>query len=102
MIWSHYHWDHVGDMSLFPPSTEVVVGPGFKSSPQLLPGFPEKLDSPVLVSDFKGRELREIDFKASAFGMGGYGAHDFFGDGSFYLLGKLPTLKRRTLSRAPC
>ncbi|OQU99725.1 hypothetical protein CLAIMM_05317 [Cladophialophora immunda] len=86
VVWSHYHWDHIGDMSLFPPSTEVVVGPGFKSSPLLLPGFPEKLDSPVRTSDFAGRELREIDFGNSGLRIGGYGAYDFFGDGSFYLL----------------
>ncbi|EXJ72049.1 uncharacterized protein A1O5_04552 [Cladophialophora psammophila CBS 110553] len=86
VIWSHYHWDHIGDMSLFPPSTELVVGPGFKAAPLLLPGFPEKLDSPVRTSDFKGRELREIDFKSSSLRIGGYGVHDFFGDGSFYLL----------------
>ncbi len=97
MIWSHYHWDHIGDMSLFPPSTEVVVGPGFKSSPQLLPGFPEKLDSPVLILDFEGRELREIDFTASSLEVGGYGAYDFFGDGSFYLLGKLSVLSETSL-----
>ncbi|KAJ9612308.1 hypothetical protein H2200_003905 [Cladophialophora chaetospira] len=86
VIWSHYHWDHVGNMSLFPPSTEIVVGPGFKSAPQLLPGFPEKLDSPVLVSEFESRQLREIDFSATSLEIGGYGAYDFFDDGSFYLL----------------
>ncbi|OAP56998.1 hypothetical protein AYL99_09110 [Fonsecaea erecta] len=86
VIWSHFHWDHIGDMSLFPPSTEVVVGPGFKSSPLLLPGFPDKPDSPVRTSDFHGRELREIDFGTSGLRIGGYGAFDFFGDGSFYLL----------------
>lgn len=27
--WSHWHWDHTGDMTQFPSSTELVVGPGF-------------------------------------------------------------------------
>ncbi|OAL35982.1 hypothetical protein AYO20_04643 [Fonsecaea nubica] len=99
VIWSHFHWDHIGDMSLFPPATEVVVGPGFKSSPLLLPGYPDHPGSPVLASDFAGRELREIEF-ASASGstlrIGNYGAFDFFGDGSFYLLGAFnaPKLRR--------
>ena len=29
IVWSHHHWDHTGDPSLFPGSTELVVGPGF-------------------------------------------------------------------------
>jgi hypothetical protein len=74
-------------MSLFPSSTEIVVGPGFKAAPQLLPGYPAVAESPVRESDFAGRTLREIDFAASSLDIGGYKAHDFFGDGSFYLLG---------------
>ncbi|KAH8902039.1 hypothetical protein BR93DRAFT_954115 [Coniochaeta sp. PMI_546] len=49
-IWSHFHYDHCGNMSQFPPSTSVVVGPGFKSS-GVLPGYPENPKSPVLASD---------------------------------------------------
>lgn len=76
-------------MAVFPSSTEVVVGPGFKASPLLLPGFPENAKSFILSSDFKGRELREIDFEQAGLKIGGYAAYDFFGDGSFYLLGAL-------------
>ncbi|EHY57538.1 Gamma-lactamase MBL1 [Exophiala dermatitidis] len=86
VIWSHYHWDHTGNMSLFPPSTELIVGPGFKGSPLLLPGFPENPDSPVCSSDVNGRSLREVDFEDSDLQIGGFAACDFFGDGSFYLL----------------
>ncbi|KAK4936305.1 hypothetical protein LTR10_022782 [Elasticomyces elasticus] len=86
VIWSHYHWDHVGDMSLFPHSTEIVIGAGFKDSP-VGPGYPEKEDSPLCSSDFKGRHLNVTDFTKSGLEIGGFGAHDFFGDGSFYLLG---------------
>ncbi|KAK5249314.1 hypothetical protein LTS03_002339 [Exophiala xenobiotica] len=86
VIWSHYHWDHIGDMSLFAPSTEIVVGSGFKASPVVLPGYPEKPESPLNASDFAGRNLNEIDFKTSGLQIGGFAAHDFFGDGSFYLL----------------
>lgn len=28
VIWSHTHWDHKGDMSSFPASTTLVLGPG--------------------------------------------------------------------------
>jgi len=100
VIWSHYHWDHIGDMSLFPPSTEIVVGSGFKASPVILPGHPEKSESPLNASDFAGRSLDEIDFKASGLQIGGFAAHDFFGDGSFYLLGTPCSLLASTCVRA--
>lgn len=74
-------------MSLFPSSTEIVVGPGFKASPIILPGYPEKPDSPLNASDFAGRHLNEVDFGKAGLRIGGFGAYDFFGDGSFYLLG---------------
>lgn len=47
---SHWHWDHIGDPSRFPPSTELIVGPGFKD--EFLPGYPAKPDAPVRESDF--------------------------------------------------
>ncbi|KIX95832.1 uncharacterized protein Z520_08540 [Fonsecaea multimorphosa CBS 102226] len=85
IVWSHWHWDHLGDPSTFPPSTEVVVGPGFKEA--FMPGHPGKPDSPVRESDFKGRTLREVTFtEPNTLQIGSFRAHDFFGDGSFYLL----------------
>lgn len=84
IIWSHYHWDHVGDVSKFPASTALIVGPGFLKDPSLLPGYPENLNSPVPADAFQGREVVEPDFPLN---VAGYCAHDFFGDGSFYLLG---------------
>ena len=45
------HWDHVGDPSRFPPSTELVVGPGFKKA--FVPGAPTNVKSPILESDYK-------------------------------------------------
>lgn len=50
LIWSHFHWDHIGDASLFPSSTEIVVGPSFKES--FMPEYPTRQDSPLLDSDF--------------------------------------------------
>ena len=43
--------DHTGDISLFPNSTDLYVGPGFKEA--FMPGYPSKKDSPMLESDFK-------------------------------------------------
>ncbi|OJJ95142.1 hypothetical protein ASPACDRAFT_127631 [Aspergillus aculeatus ATCC 16872] len=83
IIWSHYHWDHVGDVSKFPASTALIVGPGFLKDPSLLPGYPENLNSPVPADAFQGREVIEPDFPLN---VAGYRAHDFFEDGSFYLL----------------
>ncbi|KAI1614118.1 beta-lactamase-like protein [Exophiala viscosa] len=85
IVWSHWHWDHLGDPSTFPGSTEVVVGPGFKEA--FFPGYPAKQDSPVRESDFAGRDVREISFEGKeVLQFGQLRAVDFFGDGSFYLV----------------
>lgn len=39
MIWSHWHWDHIGDGAKYPSSTDIVVGPGFTEN--FVPGWPE-------------------------------------------------------------
>ncbi|PYH44766.1 MBL fold metallo-hydrolase [Aspergillus saccharolyticus JOP 1030-1] len=83
IIWSHYHWDHVGDVSKFPSSTALVVGPGLLRDPALLPGYPDNPVSPIPADAFRNREVIEPAFELS---IAGYRAHDFFGDGSFYLL----------------
>ena len=51
IVWSHWHWDHSGNPSLFPKSAEVIVGPGFKKA--FLPAYPAGKDSPFLESDFE-------------------------------------------------
>ncbi|KAF7928488.1 uncharacterized protein EAE98_005544 [Botrytis deweyae] len=83
VIWSHWHWDHIGDPSTFDKSTALVVGPGFKKS--FTPGYPSDNSSPILESDYADRELREIAFN-SGLKIGRFEAFDYFGDGSFYLL----------------
>ncbi len=83
VIWSHWHWDHTGDISLFPQSTDLYVGPGFKEA--FMPGYPGKKDSPMLESDFKGRTVHEVSFDPSKT-IGSFPYHDLFGDGSFYIL----------------
>lgn len=82
VIWSHNHFDHIGDPSKFPLSTELVVGPGVRASSW--PGFPGNPDAIVLDSDVDGRDVREIKF--GGLNIGRFAAFDFFGDGSFYLL----------------
>ena len=83
VIWSHNHFDHTGDPSTFPSSTELVVGPGVKAASW--PGWPTNPEGGVLDSDAAGRNVREINFE-SGLKIGRFDAFDFFGDGSFYLL----------------
>ncbi|KUJ20708.1 uncharacterized protein LY89DRAFT_682407 [Mollisia scopiformis] len=83
IIWSHWHWDHVGDPSTFEKDTALIVGPGFKKS--FTPGYPQNQNSPILESDYEGRELREIAFDQNL-KIGRFNAFDYFGDGSFYIL----------------
>ncbi|KAI0018068.1 hypothetical protein F4780DRAFT_771977 [Xylariomycetidae sp. FL0641] len=86
IIWSHRHFDHNGDPSVFPPSTSLVVGPGFRD--KVGKGYPHDATSPCLASAWEGRELVELDFEADARAtrIGRWQALDWFGDGSFYLL----------------
>ncbi|KIL89306.1 hypothetical protein FAVG1_07700 [Fusarium avenaceum] len=81
IVWSHWHWDHIGDGSKFPDSTDIVVGPGFTQN--FIPGWPEDPESFVLASDLAGHYIHEPHFNLE---VAGYSAFDYFGDGSFYLL----------------
>jgi glyoxylase-like metal-dependent hydrolase (beta-lactamase superfamily II) len=85
IIWSHHHFDHTGDPSLFPKSTSLVIGPGFKSNKTTFPGYPKNPDALAIDDAFEGRELIELDFSTSE-NIGGFPAIDYFGDGSFYIL----------------
>ncbi|KAJ5098534.1 hypothetical protein N7532_005535 [Penicillium argentinense] len=87
IILSHAHFDHVGDPSTFPPSTNLVVGPGIRDSHW--PGYPINPAAINLDSDIQGRHVREITFDKTEMGavtIGSFDALDYFGDGSFYLL----------------
>jgi glyoxylase-like metal-dependent hydrolase (beta-lactamase superfamily II) len=83
IIWSHWHWDHTGNPNEFPPTTQLIVGPGFKQ--HILPGYPANPDSSILESDYNDRELKELNFEYADL-IGGFRSIDYFGDGSFYLL----------------
>ncbi|KAF2232483.1 Metallo-hydrolase/oxidoreductase [Viridothelium virens] len=106
IVWSHHHWDHIGDPSTFPSSTSVIVGPGFKQT--YTPGYPTNPDSVLRDSDFTNRSLIELSFSPNPLKIGRFDAFDYFGDGSFYLLstpghtiGHLCGLARTTPSPPP-
>lgn len=82
-VMSHWHWDHCGDPAGLPKSVKIVTGPGFRDA--FLPGWPSKKDSPFHEADFEGREVFEAPF-SDDLKIGGFQAHDYFGDGSFYVL----------------
>ncbi|KAH8834697.1 beta-lactamase-like protein [Flagelloscypha sp. PMI_526] len=83
VIFSHVHVDHVGDMSLFPSSTELVIGPG------TVRDVYDPISNPngtLLATDFANRTVTELDFTTSKMKIGGFTALDYFKDGSLYIL----------------
>lgn len=84
IILSHSHFDHLGDPSLFPPTTSLTVGPGFRSS--FTPGYPTSLSSPVPESALENRDVIELDFSSSSLTIADLSAIDYFSDGSLFLL----------------
>ena len=104
IILSHWHFDHVGDPNRFPPTTGLVVGPGFKQN--CLPGYPTNATSMLADEAFRDRSVTEVDFTAASTSIAGLEAINWFQDGSFYLLntpghatGHLSALARTTGSR---
>lgn len=84
VVWSHPHFDHIGDLSKFPNDIKLIVGKNFKR--HYLPGYPADLDSPIHQRDFENREIHELEFPPTCMKVGRFAAIDYFGDGSFYLL----------------
>ena len=87
VVWSHSHWDHIGDMTMLPGTVDLVVGPGFQEA--YVPGYPTNPEGAVPESAWRGRKLCEISeqkFETSGLRVGEFPAFDYFGDGSFYLL----------------
>ncbi|KAJ7457972.1 beta-lactamase-like protein [Mycena galericulata] len=88
VIWSHAHFDHIGDMSKFPNTTNLIIGPDTNTAT-----FPEDPNATLQASDFAGRNVTELSFATTKLTFSGLAAIDYFGDGSFYLLdtpGHLP------------
>ncbi|EGR47090.1 uncharacterized protein TRIREDRAFT_109325 [Trichoderma reesei QM6a] len=92
IVVSHIHYDHIGDPSLF-PNVPYIAGPGTKAA--ALPGYPVDPNSAMLRSLLTREnytELSRTEDKWIPLGPFPY-AHDFFGDGSFYIVdapGHLP------------
>lgn len=84
VIWSHHHFDHRGDITSFPPSTELVVGPGFQNA--FAPYYPTDPASSINERELQGRNVRELADSDFTLRVGRFPAHDFFGDGSLYIL----------------
>ncbi|KAJ7633720.1 beta-lactamase-like protein [Mycena rosella] len=81
VIWSHAHFDHIGDMSTFPNTTGLVFGADTNTST-----FPEFPNATLQASDLTGHIITKIDFSHANLTFSGLKAIDYFGDGSFYLL----------------
>jgi glyoxylase-like metal-dependent hydrolase (beta-lactamase superfamily II) len=64
----------------------MIVGPKFKQT--FLLGFPSNEDSPFHEADFEGRQVLEVPFSDNL-KLGKFQSHDYFGDGSLYVL-KVP------------
>ncbi|KAJ6466559.1 hypothetical protein C8R47DRAFT_1234808 [Mycena vitilis] len=94
VIWSHAHIDHCGDMSKFPASTELVFG-----GSTVTETYAENAKSTLIETDLVGRKLVPINFDKSQLKIGGFTAHDYFADGSLYILDVPGTL--RVLTRLP-
>ena len=82
--WSHHHFDHRGDITLFPPSTQLILGPSLLStySDELYPTNP---DGELSESDFMGRSVHQLTNTDFTLSIGNFSAHDYFGDASLYL-----------------
>ena len=85
VIWSHHHFDNRGDISLFPPSTQLILGPNLRStySVELYPTNP---GGELSESDFQNRYVRQLTDSEFTLSIGNFPAHDYFFDGSLYLL----------------
>ncbi|KAF8140832.1 hypothetical protein K438DRAFT_1995661 [Mycena galopus ATCC 62051] len=81
VIWSHAHFDHVGDMSLFPNTTEIIIGPATNASI-----YPADPDASLQASDFAGHVVTKFNFANVTLVFSGMKVVDNFGDGSLYLL----------------
>ncbi|KAJ7654497.1 beta-lactamase-like protein [Mycena polygramma] len=82
VIWSHSHFDHIGDMSKFPDTTELIIGSETDTAT-----YPQSPNANLQDSDLAGRQVTKIDFAAANLTFSDLKAIDYFGDGSFYLLG---------------
>ncbi|KAJ7327607.1 hypothetical protein DFH08DRAFT_816447 [Mycena albidolilacea] len=81
VVWSHVHFDHVGDMSTFPNSTKLIIGLDTD-----LATFLESPTAPLQESDFIGHDINRVNFANMTLTVSGLKAVDYFSDRSFYLV----------------
>jgi len=81
VVISHLHWDHVGDTRPF-TKAEFVLGAEAKC---IMTGEDPQARNPTVIpiSVPSERTRFVVDYETS---IGGFKAHDFFGDGSMYIL----------------
>lgn len=72
----------MGSPYLFPSTTNLCYGKGTGK----FPAYPASSDSNLNGDDFANRKCIEIDCDQSQLHIGPFPAHDFYGDGSLYLL----------------
>lgn len=85
VIFSHLHFDHIGDCTKF-PDAKLVIGPGSKAANG--EGWPVNPKSPFSSSVVQHPKLHELSFENEKWSPVGPfpRAFDYFGDGSFYLI----------------
>jgi glyoxylase-like metal-dependent hydrolase (beta-lactamase superfamily II) len=85
VIFSHLHFDHVGDCTKF-PDAEMIAGPGSRAAS--FPGWPAATGSPFLGSVLEHPRYHELNFETDIWipFRPFTRAHDFFGDGSLFLI----------------
>ncbi|KAL7279676.1 hypothetical protein ACG7TL_006083 [Trametes sanguinea] len=84
VVLSHLHWDHIGDAASFSNAT-FVVGEGSRAI--LEDGYPKNPKSDILQSSIPLDRARFLPTSAFDTAIGPFPrAHDYFGDGSLYLI----------------
>lgn len=84
VILSHWHFDHTGNMALFPKTTKAVFGPDWKKNFGTF--YPENEEAVYHGYEFEGREVVELEEKVFKEEVAGLKAYDYFGNGSMFLL----------------
>ncbi|KAF8333138.1 beta-lactamase-like protein [Cantharellus anzutake] len=81
IILGHNHFDHVGDLRTFPPTADLIVGPGTTD----LAGLANEMDVPL--KTLEERTVKYLSRERDKWkDVGTFRGHDYFGDGSLFIL----------------